>query len=170
MFISISWQTAPHSEEEVSIQETSEQTITLEGQDISPEKLTPEQSEVIAIETTREDLDKVEKEKTTFEFVTPEKTELSSLEVTVDESPLPDEDKVAPTATATEVSLATTLETEEVIPKPEAPEDVTGIETDSKLLVPEEQLLEQREAPQEEVSGVLSSIRCAIVVLSWGFN
>lgn len=124
----------------------------MEGQDISPEKQTPEQSEVIAIETTREDLDKVMKEDVSFEFVTPEKTEVSLTEVTVDESPLPDEDKVAPTATATEVSMATTLETEEVIPKSEIPEEITGVETDIKLLVPEEQLLEQKEAPEEEVS------------------
>lgn len=133
------------------MQETPEVTETVEGQDISPEKQTPEQSEVITIETTREDLDKVEKEKVSFEFVTPEKTEISSTEVTVDETPLPEEDKVAPTATATEVSLATTLETEEVIPKSEIPEEVAGIETDTKLLVPEEQLIDQREAPQEEV-------------------
>jgi len=129
----------------------------LEGQDISPEKQTPEQSEVIAIETTREDLDKVKREEVSFEFVTPEKSEISSTEVTVDESPLPDEDKVAPTATATEVSMVTTLETEEVIPKTEIADEITGVETDIKLLVPEEQLIDQKEAPEEEVCYMFSS-------------
>ena len=143
---------APHVEEEVpEVQTAVEEILTLEGQDISPEKMTPEFSEVITIETTREDLKKPETEEVSFEIVAPEKTEISLMEVTVEESPLPDEEKVAPTATVKEVSMVTTEETEEVILTEVTPTEVTTVSTDVELLLPKEELSETKSAPEEEV-------------------
>ena len=149
--------TAPQSEEEVPIHETPIETMTLEGHDISPEQVTPETTEVISMETTREEDEQTVKEEVTFEIVTPERSETTSTEVTVDETmkPLPDESKVAPTATATEVSMATGVETEEVIPREISPVEVSAVETESPLLQPTEQLPEQRQAPQEEVQSAV---------------
>ena len=142
---------APHTDEEVPLIETSEETITLEGEDISPEKMTPEKSEVVSMETTREDLTGVEKEEVSFEFITPEKMKVSHEEIVAEESPLPEEDKVAPTATVEEISMATTMEVEEVIPKDKLPEEVSEITTETELSLPTEELKDVRKAPEEEV-------------------
>ena len=113
--------------------------------------MTPEKSEVVSMETTREDLTGVEKEEVSFEFITPEKTEVSHEEIVAEESPLPEEDKVAPTATVEEISMATTMEVEEVIPKDKLPEEVSEITTETELSLPTEELKDVRKAPEEEV-------------------
>ena len=143
---------APHTEEEVPLVETTEETISLEGQAISPDKMTPEKSEVVAIETTREETTDVEKEEVSFEFITPEKTEVSHEEIVVEASPLPEEGKVAPTATVEEISMATTMEVEEVIPKDLQPDEVSAVTIETELSLPTEELKDVKKAPEEEVS------------------
>ena len=113
--------------------------------------MTPESSEVITVETTREDEKEVEREKVSFEFITPEKTEVSHEEIVVEESPLPDEGKVAPTATVEEISMATTMEIEEVIPQDKQHEEVSGVTIETELSLPTEELKEVKKAPEEEV-------------------
>ena len=120
--------------------------------------MTPEKSEVVSIETTREDLTGVDKEKVSFEFITPEKTEISHEEILVEESPLPEEGKVAPTATVEEISMATTMEVEEVIPKEKLPEEVSEVTIETELSLPTEELKDVKKAPEEEVSFINSFI------------
>lgn len=142
---------APHTEEEVPLVETTEETITLEGQEISSDKMTSETAEVVSLETTREDIKEVEREKVSFEFITPEKTEVSHEEIVVEAAPLPEEDKVAPTATVEEISMAMTMEMEEVIPKEKQPVEVSGITIEKELSLPTEELKDVKKAPEEEV-------------------
>ena len=113
--------------------------------------MTPETSEVITVETTREEEQDIEREKVDFEFITPEKSEVSHEEIVVEETPLPDESKVAPTATVEEISMATSLEVEEVIPRDRLPEDVSGVTIETELSLPTEELKDVKKAPEEEV-------------------
>ena len=104
------------------------------------------------METTREDEQETEREKVDFEFITPEKTEVSHEEIVVEETPLPEESKVAPTATVEEISMATTMEVEEVIPRDKLPQDVSGVTIETELSLPTEELQVVKKAPEEEVS------------------
>jgi len=134
------------------------ETMTLEGHDISPELVTRENTEDNSTETTWEVDEQKVKKGVTFDKVT-KRSESILTEVTVDKmtTPPPEKIKFAPSATATEVSMATGVETDKVIQRGISPVEAIAMEIERQLLQPREQFPDQREDQQEEVQSSVFS-------------